>query len=161
MNDTSYILIHNRAGSIVAWTLIDDADYPELSRYRWSISTKGQVFRNAPEIKRGAKISMQRQLLGLEAGDRTMVNYVNHNRLDNRRENLQTGTQTEVNQNRAPIEGASSRYRGVSWHKAAQAWEAKVTANGTTYHLGYFDDEDEAGAVTATARAEHMALAAD
>jgi hypothetical protein len=40
--------------------------------------------------------------------------------------------------------GASSRFFGVSWHKAARKWEANFTLLGTKHYLGLFDTETEA-----------------
>jgi hypothetical protein len=38
----------------------------------------------------------------------------------------------------------SSKYRGVSWAKSHNQWEAIIRVAGTQQHLGYFDDEKEA-----------------
>ena len=40
--------------------------------------------------------------------------------------------------------GASSKFFGVSWHKAARKWEAHFTFLGTKHYLGLFSDEVEA-----------------
>ena len=37
-----------------------------------------------------------------------------------------------------------SEYRGVSWHRQALKWKAKITVGGKTHHLGYFADETKA-----------------
>ena len=37
-----------------------------------------------------------------------------------------------------------SEYRGVSWHRQALKWKAKITVGGKTHHLGYFSDETKA-----------------
>jgi hypothetical protein len=59
-------------------------------------------------------------------------------------------------QNRRKRAGTSSRYRGVTWVKARGKWQAQVTLNGRRLNLGRFDSEDEAGAVVAAWRREHM-----
>ncbi len=38
-----------------------------------------------------------------------------------------------------------SKYRGVTWKKKSSQWVAKIHFAGKTEHLGYFDDEAEAG----------------
>ena len=38
----------------------------------------------------------------------------------------------------------SSIYKGVSWRKEAQCWQAKIHLDGAQKHLGYFDTEKEA-----------------
>ena len=38
-----------------------------------------------------------------------------------------------------------SKYSGVTWKKKSSQWVAKIHFAGKTEHLGYFDDEAEAG----------------
>eukprot|EP01044_Picomonas_judraskeda_P001606 COSAG03_NODE_99_length_12968_cov_7.661668_5_plen_1442_part_00 len=38
----------------------------------------------------------------------------------------------------------TSRFVGVSWHKANQRWRAHIYNGGRTKHIGYFDDEETA-----------------
>jgi hypothetical protein len=40
----------------------------------------------------------------------------------------------------------SSRHKGVSWDKATQKWQARISHGGKTERLGYFTTEDEAKA---------------
>ena len=40
--------------------------------------------------------------------------------------------------------GSSSKFRGVSWHKAGQKWQAKINIDGKLTRLGFFDDEETA-----------------
>jgi HNH endonuclease len=70
-----------------------------------------------------------------------------HLRLATRRQNL-TNTVSRP--------GSSSRYLGVCWYEQTGRWKAEVRANGRRHHLGYFQDEDEAGRVAAEFRAQHL-----
>ncbi len=38
----------------------------------------------------------------------------------------------------------SSKFRGVSWYKKYEQWQATITVAKKKTHLGYFDDEKEA-----------------
>ena len=49
-------------------------------------------------------------------------------------------------QNQPSHRGSKSRYRGVDWHKASGRWRARAMLNRKSYFVGYFDDEDVAGA---------------
>jgi len=40
--------------------------------------------------------------------------------------------------------GASSKYRGVSWHKGRKKWVAQIDKDGSHYYLGLFTQEDDA-----------------
>jgi hypothetical protein len=48
----------------------------------------------------------------------------------------------------------SSKYRGVSWDKSRNQWEARIKVAGKLEHLGYFDDEAEAARAFDTRAAE-------
>ncbi len=48
----------------------------------------------------------------------------------------------------------SSKYRGVSWAKKKNQWEAGIKVAGKMEHLGYFDDEAEAARAFDTRAAE-------
>lgn len=38
----------------------------------------------------------------------------------------------------------TSGYLGVNWHKSVQKWSARITFQGYTYSLGYYDDIQDA-----------------
>lgn len=42
------------------------------------------------------------------------------------------------------MEGTSSRYRGVSFQRAARKWAAQVKADHRTHYLGLFNTEEQA-----------------
>jgi hypothetical protein len=60
-----------------------------------------------------------------------------------------------------PAEGESgctksSKYRGVSWFKSENKWEAKIGYDGKSHNLGSFEDEEEAArAYDRAARTHH------
>lgn len=83
-------------------TLVDDADYDELMRYKWqailSSSGASYVHRSCRVGGKSKSISMHRELMGFPAG--MDVHHKNHNTLDNRRENLEVCTHKENLQRR-------------------------------------------------------------
>src|SRR5258708_4327318 len=48
----------------------------------------------------------------------------------------------------------TSGYRGVSWHKAARKWGAKIRVDGVSRHLGLFDTPESANTAYLHAEAE-------
>jgi hypothetical protein len=49
------------------------------------------------------------------------------------------------NQDKKP--NCSSIYRGVNWDKKSKKWKASIRIDGKKKHLGFFDDENEAGLI--------------
>ena len=76
------------------------------------------------------------------SGHKLVVNHINHNRQDNRVENLELVTQRN-NANQKHL-NSSSEHTGVCWQKRANKWHAQITIGGKRKHLGYFTDELEA-----------------
>ena len=44
-------------------------------------------------------------------------------------------------QNRRPIRDGTSKYKGISWHKLSNKWQAYIRINRKKIHLGVFDNE--------------------
>lgn len=78
-------------------------------------------------------------------GMNLVVDHINNNSLDNRVENLQVITQRQnATKDRT---NKTSKYAGVSWHKALNKWRSYIKINYKQIHLGYFDNEEEASEV--------------
>lgn len=96
------------------YTIVDDEDYPELSKYTWCADKKrtgeSYAIRTSPRIKgKCHKIYMHRQILGLEPGDKQVVDHIHHNTLDNRRKSLRKCTRKENNKNQKSKEEKARR----------------------------------------------------
>ena len=72
----------------------------------------------------------------------TLVDHINRNTLDNRRENLRACTRNESNQNRKGG-GKASPYKGVH-RSSVNRWGAVIRANGRNTWLGTFVNEEDA-----------------
>jgi len=73
-----------------------------------------------------------------------MVDHINGNGLDNRRENLRPATNRENQGNSEKQQGVSSRFKGVCWVKSKGRWTAYIKTKKRLEKLGYFDDETQA-----------------
>lgn len=152
------IPLYRRDGTLAAFTIVDDADFPLLSQWRWSLSGR-YVERRGPRPER-RKIYLHRELLGLTYGDRREGDHVNGDTLDNRRANLRVATHAENCQNhhRRVSRSFTSKHRGVSWDKRG-GWRAQATINGKNRFLGRFDREEDAAVAAQAARDEGMPFA--
>lgn len=74
------------------------------------------------------------------------IDHVNGDVADDRWCNLRSATKSENMQNMKRRKDNTSGVRGVSWNVRRQQWHARVTANGTNYHCGYFDTLEKAKA---------------
>jgi hypothetical protein len=136
--------------------LVDAADAEAIGAYHWSMHGKGYVARTIQVGGKRLAVRMHRQLLGLTHGDGVHVDHVNGDKLDNRRVNLRVCTNAENHQNRH-----ERPYRGATWDAEAKRWRARVRLDWRLHHLGRFATREEAAAVAAAFRREHMPFSAD
>ncbi len=123
--------------------LVDDEDYEWLSKHKWCVC----VARGGPAAVRyigGGRRNMKHVYMHREitnAPSDKEVDHKDHCTLNNQRENLRVCTSTQNHANSIKRIGCSSRFKGVSWHKKAGKWRARVVKGGKETHLGLFADE--------------------
>jgi len=132
------------------YAIVDPERYEELIKYNWFAvrSERGYYAVRMTKAKKGSgvrqkAVRMHRVVLG--APENRFVDHINHNGLDNRRVNLRLVTMQQNIWNKRKQRGNySSQYKGVNWNKNENKWVARITCNGKTISLGYFDGEKAA-----------------
>jgi hypothetical protein len=123
-------------------TIVDDEDYEYLNQFKWYYNT-GYAVRGKKIGGKGIKILMHRLIMGV-TDSKVHIDHFNHNKLDNRKENLRIATQQQNQFNKKPKENSSSKYKGVTWCKSRKKWFSMIQINGKQKNLGGFDSEIEA-----------------
>lgn len=83
-----------------------------------------------------------------------VVDHINGNKLDNRRENLRVVTQTENNFNMRKSSRNKSGFKGVYWENQHKRWVAQMIDFGKRKVVGFFKTAEAAAeAYDAAARA--------
>lgn len=119
--------------------LVDTSDFPVLSGKKWYYDGRGYAFC----FEQRKNIKMHRVVLGL-TDNNLQVDHINGNKLDNRRSNLRVSSISNNQWNRGKSKNNKSGYKGVSWDKTKGKWQASVSADKRQYHLGLFENPDEA-----------------
>lgn len=149
---------------------------PPIRRGRGSNRYNGGVSFNRAQnrwvicCRDGTLILFSRGVMAAEMGRLLTAHEIVHHRngdtTDDRPENLQVMTRAEhIRLHYADLMRArglpedngqfgSSRYRGVSWDRTVEKWQAYVKQDGRVVYVGRFDDEDAAGRAVAQHRAE-------
>jgi hypothetical protein len=120
------------------FTLVDTADYEELSKYSWYLSRHGGC-QYVTGRKDGKIVLMHREIMQPPPG--YVVDHIDHNKLNHRRSNLRVCTRQQNQANIGP-QGGSSRFVGVT--RRGKKWQAEIGYQGKTLYLGLFDNEVEA-----------------
>ena len=86
-------------------TQVDDEDYERLSDFIWYAHPdhRGQYLVYVHANHDGRTYLMHRMIMGLKHGDRRQVDHINHDCLDNRRQNLRIVTHSENLANRRRV----------------------------------------------------------
>lgn len=155
--------IRNKAGDLIAWTYIDPDDSNRLSKFKWSLKG-GYAYRGAwnKELQKVETFYMHREVMGLrKAGntnqtrDKTQIDHINRDRLDNRRSNLRLASHILNHQNLSGVGTGESGYRGV-FKSPAGTWRARVHYLGKHYYFGTHKTPEEAALAAAEGRRKLM-----
>lgn len=124
--------------------LIDEEDYKRLIEYKfyaWTTQRHYGLYINcySPDDKMNPK-RLHRIIMNAKKGE--IVDHINGNPLDNRKQNLRIVTSLINNQNaRKRKDGVTSRFKGVSWCKINKKWKAQIQISGKKIALGSYDQE--------------------
>ena len=129
----------------MARAIIDREDVKRVRQHKWSIKDNGYV----RCVIKGKTVYLHRFLMGAKDGQE--VDHINLNKLDNRKQNLRFCKHVQNCWNRVSENRGIGRVSGRNLRKK---YYAKITVNGVTKHLGYFQSKEEA--LQARLRAEEM-----
>jgi len=136
--DQSYRLIPLTQGQNA---IVDASDFEWLDQWNWSAHWNPctQSFYAA----RGKTIAwMHRLILGCSAKER--VDHMNHDTLDNRRDNLRKCTHGQNMMNKRKYGNNTSGYKGVYFVPQYDKWLCQINLNNKCISLGYHSSKEEA-----------------
>jgi hypothetical protein len=127
--------------------LVSIEDYEAVARVTWYKGTSGYAV-NRNNVNGSKKtLRMHRfvmELHGVSIPDGMEVDHINHDRLDNRFENLRLCNRSL---NFANKQYASTNFRGVTVHPSGtKRYQARLHFKGKKYSLGYYETAEEAAA---------------
>jgi len=110
--------------------MVDDADYPDIVCYKWSLSSNGYAVRKL----RSKNVYMHQMILPTPVG--IYADHLNGLRLDNRRENLREATHSQNGQRRKLQVNNKTGYRGVTPTK--NGWVSQIYCSKKHITLGHY-----------------------
>lgn len=129
------------------FALVDNEDFEFLNQWKWYINTKGYALRriyigSGHKNRKGIQIYMHR-VVG-KIPKKLQTDHINHNKLDNRKENLRAVTNQQNHFNMPLSKNNKSGCKGVYWFKRDKNWHVQITLNAKKIHLGYFNNFTDA-----------------
>lgn len=126
------IPLRDRKGNIVAYSLVSDHDFDNVMTRKWNkrnVSNSKTGLCYALSNQNGNSIRMHQFILG-SAPEGMVIDHINNNGLDNRRENLRFVTIAANVQNVAKRKTTtSSQYKGVSYNPRLKRWRMQYGRN--------------------------------
>lgn len=126
--------------------IVSDED-KDLADFNWSAcfgKTTNYVHRNRNYQGKQYntvmhRLIMERMIYPLKLEKGQMVDHINRNGLDNRRENLRIATKSQNNMNRRKRPDGASGFKGVTKESKTNKWVAQIGFNKKIIRLGTFD----------------------
>lgn len=116
------------------YAVVDDDDYNALGQYPWCYMSVGYAYNRELGY-------MHRAIT--KPGKGLQVDHINHDKLDNRRENLRVCTGGQNTANR-PKMRSKSGYKGIWWWESRKKYKVYIGSGKKQITIGYFSSLDEA-----------------
>jgi hypothetical protein len=122
--------------------LVDDADFPALSQYRWCYRAEregkqGYAVRHVKVDGKDRLAYLHREIMQPSEG--MEVVFLNHDRLDCRRENLRVVSKQEARQHHSRARSNSrSGVKGVKYNPGPGTWSVDLYRDGEAKRVGTF-----------------------
>lgn len=122
-------------------TIVDDADYELIKAYKWRVvEANGKAY--AVTWMNGRHVYLHRYLMNSPEGK--LIEFINGDRLDNRRENIRAVTKTQKQRSKNLSANNTTGYKGVSFNKKAGKYKASIRHKGKLIYLGLFPTAEKA-----------------
>lgn len=132
--ENDYYICENHYGDKF---IIDKIDFGKVNKFNWFINSRGYI---QSTDKKG--LLLHRLILNPQ--NDKQIDHINHNKIDNRRDNLRICTNQENQFNVRKKTNTSSKFKGVYWNKKIKKWVAKIGFNYKRIYLGMFNSEVDA-----------------
>lgn len=124
------MIVYRITGEEKNRSLISKEDKKKIEGFNWNTSSGGYLFLQTKERK---FISLHLFLLGKR--NDLVIDHINGNKLDNRRENLRFVTKSQNQWN-------SKSRRGYSFSSTFNTWKVQIRKNGKTVFIKYVKTEE-------------------
>jgi hypothetical protein len=126
--------LYDKNNSKVAVTKFNKRFLNKVSKYKWGFDKKnGYVFGSI----NNKKVFLHRFIKSNQLVKGKVVDHINHDKLDNRLNNLRVVDYSVNNFNRKGV-------TGVSWHKNHKKWQVCLSFRGKRHYFGLYKEKEEA-----------------
>lgn len=131
----------------------DIEDYNLIKDYCWNIHD-GYVTTILYEGSQRTYVKMHRLIMNARPG--AVIDHKKHKTNDNRKEYLRNADNTTNHRNHEIYSNNTSGVTGVTWDEESGKWRARLWMRGKMYHLGRFDNFEDAVAARKSAEEKYF-----
>jgi hypothetical protein len=127
--------------------LIDTEDYDRVRKIKWYPHLVGHtIYARATNLYYIPKHHAKLHALVMRAEPGQIIDHINGDTLDNRKQNLRfvSAAENSRNSRRQTFAGKTSKFKGVHWDTSRNRWVAVIAFEGVRSALGVYSDEIEA-----------------
>ena len=138
-------------------SLVDDDVYDDVVRFSWCLTRHrdGKLFYARGRVGQDRRKTLLHRYI-LKPPPEVLIDHVNKNGLDNRKENLRLVTPSQNSQNKRVKVTNLSGYKGVHYDKTKNKWRVMIQVDGQARHVGKFDCPVKAAIVYDTEARKHF-----
>lgn len=124
--------------------VVSDHRFEHLNQWNWCATKHKNTWYAVRNMKAPFKgtVLMHREIMN--APKEMDVDHWDGNGLNNTDENLRVCTNAQNIQNSRKRSDNTSSFKGVTWSKSYEKYQAQITVEGQYFWLGYFNDPEEA-----------------
>lgn len=129
--------------------IVDDEDFDSLNKYKWYALKIPHGYYAVRNITSGVgqqkKLKMHRVVMSV-TDPCIKVDHMYGDTLDNRKSQLRicSDSENKRNQVKSRVEVLTSKHKGLSYRKAKDKYDVRITIDRRVIHLGSFKDETDA-----------------
>lgn len=120
----------------------DWEDFELISYFSWMMDENGYIIAQDYSTKPKRYIRMHRLIMDTNPG--ILIDHKKHEKYDNRKEHLRNADDNTNHFNHNIYKNNTSGVTGVNWDEESGKWRARIWAYGKMYHLGRFDNFEDA-----------------
>lgn len=121
--------------------IVDDCDFQNANGYRWRALKSRNTFYAVARIDR-RQTYLHRLIMNVP--DNIKIDHRDGNGMNCTRYNLRIATNSQNAMNRGKSRSNKSGFKGVSFHKRRNEYEAGIFKDGIRYFLGWHDNPEDA-----------------
>jgi hypothetical protein len=135
--------LRSRNKEIIDYTYVSEEDYEILNKFKWCKSNNyitGKVDKKIYYLHRYIMI----EILKNNIDKKQVIDHIDNNPLNNKRDNLRIVSISENNRNKTKIENTHSKYIGVSWANHINKWHVGITIDKKLIQANYSNEHHAA-----------------